>query len=1308
MKNRFLTALSALVLGLAFSATTLTAATINVPADQPDIATAVGVAAPGDLILVAPGTYVIGTTVTITTSNLTIQGSGIANTTLQVASTVGNMFAILGGGSGTTIRDFTIEKTDLPGAPHNLIWINANNVTIRDNEIYGPDPGTPWSVNGIVSRALVVSPGLMGLLVQGNNIHHLRQPAYIDGPAGVNRGSLINNHVSGTRGWVLAGALLTMSGNTWDPPANQGSEIALLSTCTPADYPDLTALSLANGNALVDAQFVGGDYGRATAYVDDSAAPGGLGSALLPYQTVQAGVGGTLTGGTVQVAAGSYTEQVVVGKNMTIQGAGSASTFIVSPAILTASFATPSINKPVMLLQNAADIRVRDLTVDGNGVGNANNRFIGIGFWNAGGKVLDCDVVRVRDTPWSGAQHGVGIYAFHNAAGPFAIEVGGCNVSDFNKNGITLNGAALTANVHDCVVTGNGPTTITAQNGIQFGFGAGGSLANNAISNIGYTGADWTAAGVLLYQNAATTSTGGSVTNCQLGYGITDGGANVVDAAISTNFVAGVGAIPPSYNYPAYGVSLYNTSASAPNVASGALAGEAGRHPVASPLEEDAGSLSRNGPMATNAAYALNVTGGCFTGTDQPGSEGIEVYTNGGPVTATVTGVEISDFDYGIVNIGAGAAMNAHHNALFSNVTAGYYGDVAATNGATPNWWGHSSGPSGAGPGTGDAVVGANVAFAPWLISGADANPGCGFAAGPDNVIAVGPAPSCITPANPCLTIPVTIARTTSDNMRGFSVTLQLSSNLMLCTAPPATSILEGTYLNAISGTTFQVVDNGGGNYTVDGAILGLPCGATAATGTLFTLNVMKAPGPDGTGTVTIGTVLTRDCVNAPIATTAGAPLNITIDTAAPTAIANLAASQVKTGNDADGTTKVTLAFTAPGDAAVVEVYRAPYGQYPEYDDLGGAPPAVPSYPPAGPWALTGVTASGQTDETAVRDFWYFVAFTKDACGNVSAVSNMTTGTLNYHLGDVSDGVTPGQGNNLVSTADISLLGSNYGITITSPHAVNYLDVGPTTDYYVNARPTTDNKINFEDLMMFAINYGTVSAPQDAPALAAAGANEIGIGEVPAAAVGETFVVPVRMAGAGNVLGASLAFAYDASVVEFVSAEAGGLLQSQGREGVVLSPSAGVVDFALLGEGAGVQGEGALVNVTFRRVGAGEAAIALKGVTARDAANRPVNLAGVAPVVPTVTLMSQPFPNPFRGSTSLRLALAREGQAKVAIYDLVGRRVRTLVTGLQPAGERMLVWDGRDDGGREVPAGLYLVRFTGDGVEQSRRIILTQ
>jgi hypothetical protein len=89
----------------------------------------------------------------------------------------------------------------------------------------------------------------------------------------------------------------------------------------------------------------------------------------------------------------------------------------------------------------------------------------------------------------------------------------------------------------------------------------------------------------------------------------------------------------------------------------------------------------------------------------------------------------------------------------------------------------------------------------------------------------------------------------------------------------------------------------------------------------------------------------------------------------------------------------------------------------------------------------------------------------------------VTGGQLDYHLGDVSDGVTQGTGDNLVSTSDVSLLGAHYGITLALNGPFNYLDVGPTTTSYVDGRPTTDNLVNFEDLVMFAINFNQVSGP---------------------------------------------------------------------------------------------------------------------------------------------------------------------------------------------------------------------------------------
>lgn len=1257
-------------------------------------------AAPGDAnaaaqangtIHVAAGTYVVGTTINSTQPNLSWLGAGSGSTTLQVASAVGNAMAITG--AGTTVRDLAFEKTDLPGAPHNIVWVNATGVTIRDNAFYGPDPGTPWSVNGIVSRGLVVSPGANNLLVQGNSFTHLRQPAYIDALTG---GSIVNNHVSNTRGFVVDGAALTFTGNSWGPPENAGAEIALINTTTSSQYPNLLALSAANNNAYISAQFVGGANGRGIAYVNASAAPNGFGSTAAPYQSVQTGVNNALPGGTVQVAAGSYTEQVEVsGKNLTIQGAGRSSTTIVSPAALATKFTTAYPYKPVLFATGAASIDVRDLTVDGDGQGNANNRFTGIAYWNAGGRILDCDVVRIRDTPFSGVQHGVAILANNNTGGPYALEVGNCSTTDWQKGGIALSGTGLTINVHDCTVPGAGPTAVTAQNGIQT-YLSSGVISNCTVTGSYYTGPSVVACGVLMFGPSTV-----AVSNCTL-----SGNQYSVYSQDASGSVAGtsITATTGPSGYAPLGVELYNSFATTLANAAKANGGNAGRTPApVQPIEDGAfaGSTSPNATMSNLMTFAVN--GGCFTGSGA-GTQGIDVYSEGADLQATITGADVTGWEWGVGAGGAGGvSVDANHNSISGNLTAGYYfyGPGAATNLAASNWWGNAGGP---GAGGANGILGAGVVSAPWLVTG-DLNPACGFTAAADNAVTPGPAPSCLSAANTCITIPVDVARSSSEGLRGYSVTFQLSSNLVLCAG--TSSVTQGTYLNALGTTAYQVVDNGGGSYTVDCAILGPTTGATAATGNLFNVAVAKAPGPDGTGTITVTDVTMRDPLNAPIASSAGPALSISIDTGGPVAISNLVAAQKKVGNDGDGTTKILLTFTAPGDASAIEVYRAPFGQYPEYDDAGGAAPAAPSYPPSGAWTLTGVTASGQYDEPATRDFWYYVAFSRDACGNMSPVSNRTNGTLNYHLGDVSNGFTPGTGNNLVNTADVSLLGAHYGITLAPASPFNYLDVGPTTDFSVNARPTTDNKVGFEDLMMFAINFSVVSKQQDRPVLAAAGSNRIEVAPLSRTSqAAETFVVPITMSGAGDVLGASIALDYDRNAVEFVSVEAGELINAQGRMALVLSPSPGVVDFALMGEGSGVEGDGVVANVTFRRIGTGEASVSVRSITARDAANQPVSLAGSKPTVPSSTMLGSAYPNPFRGHTNLRLSLARDGHARVAVYDLVGRRIRTLVDGNLSAGEQTLVWDGRDEDGRSVAAGLYMVRFDSPGVKQSHRLVL--
>jgi hypothetical protein len=113
-----------------------------------------------------------------------------------------------------------------------------------------------------------------------------------------------------------------------------------------------------------------------------------------------------------------------------------------------------------------------------------------------------------------------------------------------------------------------------------------------------------------------------------------------------------------------------------------------------------------------------------------------------------------------------------------------------------------------------------------------------------------------------------------------------------------------------------------------------------------------------------------------------------------------------------------------------------------------------------------------------------------------------------------------------------------------------------------------------------------------------------------------------------------------------------------------------------------------------------------------DPAVRPVlAISYTAPVAvndtpPGGLLLAPNAPNPFNPRTVVTWRLPSESRMSLAIYDARGRRVVTLVSGTQPAGDGSATWDGNDEAGRPAASGSYLCRLeaTGaDGVAVQRR-----
>ncbi len=83
-------------------------------------------------------------------------------------------------------------------------------------------------------------------------------------------------------------------------------------------------------------------------------------------------------------------------------------------------------------------------------------------------------------------------------------------------------------------------------------------------------------------------------------------------------------------------------------------------------------------------------------------------------------------------------------------------------------------------------------------------------------------------------------------------------------------------------------------------------------------------------------------------------------------------------------------------------------------------------------------------------------------------------------------------------------------------------------------------------------------------------------------------------------------------------------------------------------------------------------------------------------------------PNPFRPRTTITFSTPKAERLDLAVFDVTGRKIRTLLCGPTEPGVNSIVWDGRDDAGRELASGTYLVRLQCGDQCQARRLVLTK
>lgn len=453
-------------------------------------------------------------------------------------------------------------------------------------------------------------------------------------------------------------------------------------------------------------------------WVDDDFNPGTPGWNATRFAIIQDGVDAVASGGTVNVAAGTYGEQVVIDKTLTLRGVGA--TTVVKPAAsnLTQTFSglfwsggTKNIAGIIVAAAaGGSSVTIENLKVDESLVAAkpaGADCLTGIFYRETGGLI---DTVTVAGTgAWSGSDRAYGIY-LSAATSPVTVEIAGSRITNVDTNGIEVMGSKLTASIIHNTIIGRGPVTDEVQNGVNVGRDAVTTVNYNAISSLIYQPKTSWAAGIMFYHRVSptgrsATANNNTITNCQTGIIFSNANASAMGNKVNGGTVglAGIYAEPDAAgdwvaSFVANTVSGISDVGSHQNAAIGANTYDSG------------------------ASLELTIEGNKLTGNGATDADGIGVGMEhaDGTMVAAITDNTISGWEYGIHLNGArvdAASSYANNNEISGNDVFGLYNGGSGTFNATCNWWGDASGPyhPTANPdGKGDDVSD-RVVFTPWV-----------------------------------------------------------------------------------------------------------------------------------------------------------------------------------------------------------------------------------------------------------------------------------------------------------------------------------------------------------------------------------------------------------------------------------------------------------------------------------------------------------------------------------------------------------------------------------------------------------------
>lgn len=243
------------------------------------------------------------------------------------------------------------------------------------------------------------------------------------------------------------------------------------------------------------------------------------------FTSIQSAINAANAGDVIRVCPGSYPEQLLITKPLTIVG-DSGAVVNPSPVLQNSAGGSGDAFAAVILVQDTDSVEIRGLIVDGanNGITDCSPRLIGILYQNASGRVAHNAIRHMQLGPALNACQSGNAVEVENPSGAGAnVRIASNSIDTYQKNGITGNDAGTEIIARNNVVTGIGPTAGAAQNGIQVGFGAAGTISGNTIANniwspcVSTDQCDTNATGILIFESNSVTVQNNSLSTNQIG-----------------------------------------------------------------------------------------------------------------------------------------------------------------------------------------------------------------------------------------------------------------------------------------------------------------------------------------------------------------------------------------------------------------------------------------------------------------------------------------------------------------------------------------------------------------------------------------------------------------------------------------------------------------------------------------------------------------------------------------------------------------------------------------------------------------------